>query len=159
MIANQTANPALFVIPGGSPRISDPVKARVAAPRQLTNFEAMQATVPPTSHRGLHLLTAARSNRRTSASRRCALLGRLPRWRLPAAAHRLPPSRYAKLARFTFWRKSSPCISTTTHISCSRERMRSPIRSPSVSSRIAARAASVRSAVCSQRTRRSHSWS
>ena len=45
----------------------------------------------------------------------------------------------AKLARFTFCRKSSPCISTTTHISCNLERMRSPMRSPSVSSRTDAR--------------------
>jgi hypothetical protein len=56
MTANQTANPALFVIHGGSPRRPDPVKARVAAPRQLTNFEAMQASAAPAPHRGLHLL-------------------------------------------------------------------------------------------------------
>ena len=53
-------------------------------------------------------------------------------------ARRLPLF-YAKDARLIFWRKSSPCISTTRHISCSRERIRSPIRSPSVSSRIEAR--------------------
>ena len=63
MTANQTADsatyPALFVIPGGLPRHSDPVKARVAAPRQLTNFEALQASSKPSvdAHRTLHLLT------------------------------------------------------------------------------------------------------
>jgi hypothetical protein len=55
-------------------------------------------------------------------------------------AFRSRPMRQAKLARLTFWRKSSPCISTTTHISCSLDRMRSPIRSPRVSSRMEARA-------------------
>jgi hypothetical protein len=56
MIANPIANPALFVIPGGSPRLQDPVKARVAAPRQVTNFEALQASTTAAPHRGLHLL-------------------------------------------------------------------------------------------------------
>ncbi len=56
-----------------------------------------------------------------------------------AFAPKGPAGSYPKFARFIFWRKSSPCISTTTHISCSRERMRSPMRSPSVSSRTAAR--------------------
>ena len=41
-----------------------------------------------------------------------------------------------KRARPTVRRKSSPCISTTTHISARRERMRSPMRSPRVSSRM-----------------------
>jgi hypothetical protein len=53
---------------------------------------------------------------------------RLPRANLAAHANR---------ARATPWRKSLPCISTTTHISCSRESIRSPILSPSVSARIA----------------------
>jgi hypothetical protein len=61
MTANQTANPTLFVIPGGSPRRPDPVRARVEAPRQLTNFETLQATVAPTPEprRSLHLLPGA----------------------------------------------------------------------------------------------------
>src|SRR5207302_10939985 len=45
---------------------------------------------------------------------------------------------YRKLALRNFWRKSVPSIVTTRHISCNRERMRSPIRSPSVSLRLAA---------------------
>ncbi len=39
-----------------------------------------------------------------------------------------------KLARSSVWRRSSPDISTRTHISASRERMRSPMRSPRESS-------------------------
>jgi len=39
-----------------------------------------------------------------------------------------------KRARFTVCRKSSPVISTRTHISASRDRIRSPMRSPRVSS-------------------------
>src|SRR5208283_5489288 len=45
-----------------------------------------------------------------------------------------------KLALLNFCRKSGPSIFTMRHISCNRERIRSPIRSPSVSSRAAARA-------------------
>ena len=60
------------------------------------------------------------------------------------AASGSAPHSYGSLdaneARFTFCRKSGPAISTITHISCSRERMRSPMRSPSVSSRTAKRA-------------------
>jgi hypothetical protein len=66
MIANQTANSALFVIPGGSPRRPDPVKARVAAPSQVTNFEALQACTASAAepHRGLHLLARSASDGR-----------------------------------------------------------------------------------------------
>jgi hypothetical protein len=60
MTSNQTANPTLFVIPGGSPRRPDPVRARVEAPRQVTHFETLQAFVPATApRRGLHLLPEA----------------------------------------------------------------------------------------------------
>lgn len=48
---------------------------------------------------------------------------------------------YWKLARRTVCRKSCPSIRIETHISWSRERIRSPIRSPSVSSRMARTAA------------------
>src|ERR1700733_9089421 len=48
---------------------------------------------------------------------------------------------YRKLALRNFWRKSSPSILITRHISCRRERMRSPMRSPRVSLRVAALAA------------------
>jgi hypothetical protein len=67
MTANQIANPALFAIPGGSPGFADPVKARVAAPRQVTHFEELQGSIAPSSatHRGLHLLPATlKSGRR-----------------------------------------------------------------------------------------------
>jgi hypothetical protein len=67
MTANQIANPALFAIPGGLRQYTDPVKARVAAPRQITHFEELQASTAPTpeTHRGLHLLPeAVRGNRR-----------------------------------------------------------------------------------------------
>lgn len=57
----------------------------------------------------------------------------------PALNGKYSPRPQAKLARLTFWRKSSPCISTTTHISCSRDRILSPMRSPRVSSRIETR--------------------
>jgi hypothetical protein len=60
MIANQSVSPALFVIPGGSPRHMDPVKARVAAPRQITNFEQLQAIsmASEAANRGPHLIPA-----------------------------------------------------------------------------------------------------
>ncbi len=51
------------------------------------------------------------------------------------------PNHQPNRARLTVWRKSSPFISTRTHISARRERIRSPIRSPRVGS-AAARAAS-----------------
>jgi len=51
-----------------------------------------------------------------------------------AARHHL------KFALRNFWRKSVPSSVRMRHISCSRERMRSPIRSPRVSPRTAARA-------------------
>src|SRR5882762_6829266 len=47
---------------------------------------------------------------------------------------------YRKLALFMVWRKSAPRSSTTRHISCRRERIRSPIRSPRVSPAVARRA-------------------
>jgi drug/metabolite transporter (DMT)-like permease len=52
------------------------------------------------------------------------------------------PLPHPNLARLTPCRKSAPCICTVTHISASRDRMRSPMRSPSISSR-AARCATV----------------
>ena len=48
---------------------------------------------------------------------------------------------YLKLALRNFCRKSSPSILMMRHISCRRERMRSPIRSPRLSARAAARTA------------------
>jgi hypothetical protein len=62
MTANQAASPSLFLIPGGMSRCSDPVKARVAAPGQLTNAEL---DAEADRHRGLHLadLTQPRTRR------------------------------------------------------------------------------------------------
>ena len=53
---------------------------------------------------------------------------------------------HPKRAFLTVWRKSFPRISTSTHISDSRERMRSVMRSPRVSSRIALSAFRARAA-------------
>src|SRR5271168_3415668 len=54
-----------------------------------------------------------------------------------------PVRTYRKLALRNFCRKSSPSILITRHISCRRDRMRSPMRSPRVSERVAARAAEI----------------
>ena len=48
-----------------------------------------------------------------------------------------PSDHQPKRLSLTDWRKSSPFISTPTHISARRERMRSPMRSPRVCSRAA----------------------
>ena len=58
------------------------------------------------------------------------------------AAEYIPSRGQPKRAFFTVWRKSSPVISTRTHISAKRDLMRSPMRSPRVGSR-AERSASV----------------
>ncbi len=90
--------------------------ARRLKPHRKRSTASPTCTTPPRS-------TASPPHSRHSAKR----------WRCASSSSAC----YAKLARFTFCRKSSPCISITTHISCSLLLMRSVMRSPSVSSRIA----------------------
>ena len=142
MTANPATYPATFASIPGTGQCLDPVRARVTVqPTAHQRPDASGRCGAPTRQIRCAAPAARHPWRRSARPppRRRPLLGRVPGRRVPAPdrRHQLAARPHAKLARFTLWRKSLPCISTTTHISCNRDHIRSPMRSPSVSSRMA----------------------
>jgi hypothetical protein len=133
------------------------VAIRSPTPRTLptSSVDCICSPIPVEPVRAAHTRATSSIGLPASAAPACCCCAQLPRiwsntplvgtefWLRPSRAPReglkgrVNAPNHAKLARATLCRKSLPRISTTTHISCSRESMRSPIRSPSVSSRIA----------------------